>query len=486
MIDVCFLLEGSYPYVAGGVSTWVHQLITAMKDIRFGIVSISAYAGPTRTLKYEVPNQVLFLKDIYLRDYDLKPHHCRRPRKKDFELLRQFYEDLIEGGVGRFPEVLRLFRTRDRCLDIPRYFSSKEIWDLLVYFYERFAEDASFLDYFWTWRGTHLPLLQILEAEIPPAKIYHAVSTGYAGLLGAMAKVLHGEKFFLTEHGIYTHERLLEISQANWIYEREKRNAQAERELSFFKKWWIGIFQVLSRLAYEHADRIFTLYEGNKVREILEGADPKKISIIPNGIDIKEISAIPIEKKPTPQIGLIGRVVSIKDIKTFIHAANLVLKEIPEAHFHIVGPGDEEEDYFQECQRLVEALRLEEKITFTGRVDIRLTYRFLDLVVLTSVFEAQPYVILEANAIGIPVVATDVGACRELLEGREPMDQALGPSGLLTEIANPEATARAILSLLKEKELYRAFGEAGKQRAKRYYNLNDLLSRYMNIYEQNL
>lgn len=486
MMDVCLLLEGSYPYVAGGVSTWVHELITTMKDIRFGIVAIAPNSDPTRKLKYELPPQVIYLKDIYLHDYQLEPYRKREPSSRDYELLRQFYEGLMAGSVEGFGEVLRLFREEGCALDLQTFFAAPEIWELVKYFYQRFGENISFLDFFWTWRGNHLPLLQVLSAPLPRAKIYHSISAGYAGLLGAMAKECYGEKFFLTEHGIYTHERLLEISQANWIYEREKKNFRAERELSLLKRWWIGIFKVMSRLTYHYADRIFTLYEGNKIKQTLDGADPKKITLIPNGIDVQSFAGMERTPKAAPQIGFVGRVVSIKDVKTFIEAAKKVLISKPDVHFYVIGPTEEEPDYYEECLRLVESLKLEDQIEFTGRRDVRRYYSFLDIVVLTSISEAQPYAILEANACGIPVVATDVGACREMLEGRDELDQALGKSGWITEVANPEDTAKAILGLLEDKELYRSYSESGKKRMKSYYDVNDLRARYLNIYEQNL
>ncbi|MDZ4224896.1 MAG: GT4 family glycosyltransferase PelF, partial [bacterium] len=343
-----------------------------------------------------------------------------------------------------------------------------------------------FLDYFWTWRGIHLPLIKVVQSEVPFAKIYHAVSTGYAGLVGAIAKIMHRGKYFLTEHGIYTHERMLEIAQAGWIFEKEMRRYRAERELSFFKQWWVSTFQTMSRISYVHADRIFTLFEGNKMREILDGASPEKISIIPNGIEIQKFADFKREKKPAPQIALIGRVVAIKDIKTFIQAVKRVLVRFPDAQFYILGPHAEEEDYYAECKSLVEALHLEQSITFTGPVHVPDYLKFLDLVVLTSISEAQPYVILEAGIVGIPMVATDVGACREMLEGRSYEDQLLGLSGLVTQVANSNATAEAVIRLLTDKELYEQCSQTAIERAKRYYDLDDLLSRYLNIYEQNL
>lgn len=484
MIDVCLLLEGTYPYVAGGVSTWMHQLVSSMKDIRFGIVYIAAQSDPTRAPKYELPQNVIYLSEVCLHDYSLSHRAKRRPRARDYDTLGAFYDRITTGNVGDLGALLPLFRGEGSCFDFETFFTSKRIWDDIVKYYDRFAPDVSFLDFFWTWRGTHLPLVQLMISELPRARVYHAISTGYAGLLGVLAKLQYGEKFFLTEHGIYTHERMLEIAQSSWIYEREKTGYRAERELSLFKKWWLGIFQVMSRMAYAHADRIFTLYEGNRIRETLEGADPQKITIIPNGIDVPAFESIPREKRPAPQIGYVGRVVTIKDAKTFIQAARLVLDKIPEAQFYVLGPVNEEEDYVEECKMMAEALHLENHLKFTGPVDVKDYYRFLNLVVLTSISEAQPYVILEAGAVGIPVVASDVGACREMLEGRGVEDAAIGPGGLVTEVSNPDSTADAIMRLLTDRGFYRRCSFAARIRVRRYYNQDDLLSRYLNVYEQ--
>lgn len=486
MIDVCLMLEGTYPYVSGGVSTWVHQLISSMKDIRFGIVYIAAYSDPTRSIKYELPQNVIYLSEVCLHDYALEKRAKVNPRKKDYDALENFYDRLFEGSLDGFEQIVPLFRGEKPCFDFQNFFSSEKIWSGLTKYYERFAPALSFLDFFWTWRGTHLPLLQIMTAELPHARIYHAISTGYAGLLGVLAKLEYGEKFFLTEHGIYTHERMLEIAQASWIYEREKMGYRAEKELSLFKKWWLGIFKTMSGLSYRYADRMFTLYEGNRIREMLEGANPKKIAIIPNGIDVHAFASIPREKRAAPCIGFVGRVVSIKDPKTFIQAARLVLDRVPDAQFYIIGPLEEEVEYVEECKMLVDALQLDANIRFTGAGDVKEYYKFLDIVVLTSISEAQPYVILEAGAAGIPIVASDVGACREMLEGRGAEDSAIGQSGLVTEVSNPESTADAIIKLILDPPLYKRCSEAGKIRVERNYNQSDLLSRYLNVYEQGM
>lgn len=485
MIDVCLLLEGTYPYVAGGVSTWVHQLISSMKEIRFGIVYIAPHSDPTRKIKYDIPENVIYLKEIFLHDYNLDKKRKRNPKPQDFQVARNFYEKIFQDDYSGFNSFLKLFRGKKSCLDTQTVFSEQASWQMLTDFYDLIEQDISFVDYFWTWRGTHLPLMQILLGEVPKSKIYHSVSTGYAGLLGCIAKHQYGGKYFLTEHGIYTHERSLEISQANWIYEKEVKNFRAEKELSFFKTWWIDIFKHMSRLAYRSTDQIFTLYEGNKIKQVLEGASPEKIGIIPNGINIAAFSQIKRQTKDIPQIGLIGRVVSIKDIKTFIHAAHIYLKK-QDALFYIMGPINEEEEYYEECKNLVDQLNLQDKVIFTGRINIKEYLQFLDLVVLTSISEAQPYVILEANIVGIPIVTTDVGSCREMLEGRDEEDQKIGHSGIVTPVASPADTAKAMLKLTNDKELWNKMSKSGIERVKRYYDQDDLLAKYLNIYEQNL
>ncbi len=87
-------------------------------------------------------------------------------------------------------------------------------------------------------------------------------------------------------------------------------------------------------------------------------------------------------------------------------------------------------------------LGLEHNVRFDGPVDVRKELPHVDVLALTSISAAQPLVVLELGAVGVPVVATDVGGCRELLEGRTTEDQALGAGGLLTPIASPAASPR--------------------------------------------
>jgi glycosyltransferase involved in cell wall biosynthesis len=492
MTDVCLILEGTYPFVSGGVSTWVHQLVTSMKDLRFSIVYVSPFPNAGRQYKYDVPANVLDIQDLYLHDYAIEgSFSSARRRREVFPRLAKIHDSLLQGRMDCLEELLPLFRDPAQRISPRDVFSSQESWDILVDFYERYGGGVSFVDFFWTWRAIYLPLVKIITAPIPPARLYHTVCTGYAGLLAAIARITQDRSMILTEHGVYTHERMLEISQADWIFTPAEARFRIRRELPYFKRLWIGLFNLLGAAAYRHADRIVTLYEGNRTKEILAGADPKKISIIPNGLDLKSYRDLRHVPRPArggaaATVAFIGRVVAIKDVKTYLLAAKIVLSRLENVAFLILGPTDEDPSYTAECRQLADTLELTEKVRFLGKVDVNEYYPKIDVVVLTSLSEAQPYVILEANASGVPVVATDVGACREMLEGRSLEDRRLGPSGILTGVANPEQTAEAIMKLLSDWRQWKAFSEAGRTRVSRFYDQDDLVSQYLNLYEQGM
>ncbi len=127
---------------------------------------------------------------------------------------------------------------------------------------------------------------------------------------------------------------------------------------------------------------------------------------------------------------------------------------------------------------------LDKSIHFTGKVDINAYYPQLDVIVLTSISEAQPLVILEANSMGIPVVSTDVGACEELLSGRGADDKALGKSGFIAGVTNSAEIAEAIIKIWTSKSLQEQMARAGRERVARYYNKKDLDAQYREIYRQ--
>lgn len=487
MSDVCLVLEGTYPYVRGGVSSWVHEIVRELPDIKFSILSIMPTPAFTREERFILPDNVQSIINVYLQDYHFKKRPFRKRIKRLFEFFELFYRGIEEGSREKLELFLLELINERESIDLFEAFSSKDFWNAVLDMYGKGDTTISFLDFFWNYRFTFLPLVQLLKSNIPPAPLYHTISTGYAGVMASLSKIKFNSNMILTEHGIYTKERRIEIAQASWIYERETEFVKATPELGFFKEWWTRYFDVMSRLTYAYADAITTLYDGNRRSEIKDGADPKKISIIPNGVDIdafREIYRNRTKKAKRRTIGYVGRIVPIKDVKTLIKACKILVDRMPDVEILLIGPQEEESQYYQECSVLIKTLGLDKNIVFTGHVDMKKYYPLIDVIVLTSISEAQPLVILEGGACGVPSVATDVGSCRDLLEGATEEDKKLGESGIITPFHSPEQTASALYRLLSEDDLYDAMSQAAQKRAEIFYDRKDMILAYRTLYEQ--
>ena len=183
---------------------------------------------------------------------------------------------------------------------------------------------------------------------------------------------------------------------------------------------------------------------------------------------------------------LIGRVVPIKDIKTFIRSMVLVTKSLPEAQAWIAGPEDESPEYALECRDLAAQLGLSDKVKFLGFRNLTDLLPKVGLVVLSSISEALPLVILEGYAAGVPTVCTDVGSCRQLVQGLPGEDADLGAAGRVVRIADPQAMAQAALALLQDELLWQKASDAAIRRVEKYYSQDLMFARYRALYERNL
>lgn len=495
--DVTLVLEGTYPYVLGGVSAWVEQIIKGLPEFTFALFFIGSKAPAEKKLLYTLPPNVISMTEVYLHDR-LPPEEeapgklSDEERARVYEQLRAFYlaPTLAEKRALFWKTVDAVTALGDR-FRFGNLLYDRESWEILRDAAYQFAPDESFIDFFWTVRFLHLPLWTLLKAasKIPAARLYHSPSAGYAGLVAALGARRRGAKYILTEHGIYTKERIAEISQADWIYEADRRDMDITQGLGKLKQLWVVFFFLLGQLSYDEAAEIITLYEGNVLTQIEFGAPPEKTAVIPNGIDPQKFNGIRAEVlgrwNPEPAqkiVGFIGRVVPIKDVKTLLRAARLVCERCPEVQFLIAGPYAEDPAYFDECQKIVKLLDIEEKVKFLGMQKLMEVLPKMDVMVLTSISEGLPLVVLEAMAASIPCVATDVGACRELIFGRVPEDKALGLGGRLTKILSPEETANALVTLLRDPELWRKTGNAGRVRAEKFYTMTSMLDAYRERY----
>lgn len=486
--DVCLILEGTYPYVTGGVSGWAHGLIKEQSHLSFHLLAIQPKDAELE-LKYDLPSNVIGLTTIRLNDMPQGATVNPVLASRIHRALREPMATLTSERpmeLSELKQIMEVLGSINAPLGSELLLDREEAWAHLVELYEAAFPDHSFLDYFWSYRAIAGGLYSVLLAPLPQAGIYHAMSTGYAGLMAARAKVETGKPCFVTEHGIYTNERRIEVTSADWLEATSSKALTIDKPRRDLRDMWIDSINNFSHVCYQACDSIITLFQGNQKPQIEDGADPAKMQVIPNGVDVKRFGALTHRRQATPTIALIGRVVPIKDIKTFIRACGLLRQSAPELKAYIIGPTDEHLEYYQECVNLVQLLGLDNNVVFTGQAKVEEYLPNIDLLVLTSISEAQPLVILEAGAAGIPIVATDVGACREIVEGTGEESPELGAGGIITPLASPASTADAIYTLLSDNEMYDKASAAIRQRISQYYNEAIQQQAYRNLYAQYL
>ncbi|MDZ7374623.1 MAG: GT4 family glycosyltransferase PelF [candidate division KSB1 bacterium] len=457
---VCLVCEGSYPIAVGGVAEWTHRLIRRLPEVEFVLWTVT----PTgrEEAKYDLPPNVVAWKRVSLEGEPPPELPAVGDRIEVWNEITRFHLEMLDHRMSRFARVQELVSGPRRRLNLHHLVRDEQSWRLLSFFHQSNDAVHPFSEYYWGWYATHVPMLKLLEEPVPQADVYHATCTGYAGFLASLAKLRTGRPMLLTEHGIYVREREIEIYSGETVK-------------GYQKQMWSNLFRSLARICYDQADLIISLSERNRNHQLSLGAAPEKTRVIPNGIEVENFHGLrQADRIPVPQIGLVGRVVPVKDVRTFIMAARILKNRFPTARFWVVGPTDEDPVYFERCRDLVNQLELADCLDFLGRQDVRTVYPSLDLLMLTSLKEEQPLVLIEAMCAGIPVVATDVGDVRDLL----------APEWPVVPPKDPEALAKAASEVLSNPEQSRRLAEQARQRALQRYNIHKLIEEYGSLYRR--
>ncbi len=465
-MKICMIVEGCYPYVTGGVSTWVHEFIRSFSRQEFILLTIVSDRSVSGKFLYQLPENVTEVHELYLQDVDWNRKGWRKARlnKEEYQAMRS----LVLNQKTNWEVLIQLFQNSGISLD--RLLMGEDFMKIVREYYDLKYSQLVFSDFLWTMRSLYLPLLFTLKMKIPKADLYHCVATGYAGGLGSMGKVLNGGSLLISEHGIYTREREEELLRAEWVK-------------GAFKNIWIEQFRKMSALAYERADLVTSLYEHARELQVELGCPVEKTMVTPNGVRADIMQNLPGKAEESAgriNIGAILRVTSIKDVKTLIQAFSFARERDARLKLWIMGPCDEDEAYARECFEQAEALELGEDVVFTGRINVRDYLGRMDMTILTSISEGQPLTILESFAAHIPVIATDVGNCRGLICGEK---DDFGEAGIVTHIMNVEEIAQAMLDMARNDKMRRTMGENGYRRVMAGYRIGQMRENYWEIYK---
>jgi glycosyltransferase involved in cell wall biosynthesis len=494
-VDITLLVEGTYPYVTGGVSSWIHQILCAFPHYKFGIIFLGSRPCDYGEPRYALPDNLVHLESHFLFTYESPESDIKNPADqerilKDIIDIHDKFKTMADGNITTIIADLHRQLFSKEGLTHDQFIFSKAAWDYITQKYDKAAPNISFIEYFWSVRNMHFPLWQLIEIArtAPNTKLLHSASTGYAGLLGSLIQNLRQCPYVLTEHGIYTKERRIDLLQMEWSVFNGLDLQKKITTKRYLTAMWIRFFEALARLSYSGANPIISLFDDYQQRQIQDGAPPERTRVIANGIDIQRFKApnrVPMNPDK-PVLCFVGRILQIKDIKTFIRAVAIIVHNIPGAKAVIVGGLDDDPNYVGECRSLVSTLRLDNNLEFLGKQVTEKILPTVDLLFLSSISEGLPFVILEGFAAGVPAVSTDVGACRELIYGKTPEDRALGKAGEVVGIANPKELATAAIGILQNPAVWASASQAAINRVTRYYSLQAIMDDYATIYSEAL
>jgi len=298
-------------------------------------------------------------------------------------------------------------------------------------------------------------LIKLINLERPDIVHTH---TAKAGTLGRLAAKLTGVPIVIhTFHGHVFH--------------------------SYFGFFRTKFFLWLERLLAKFTDVIITVSEQQR-DEIIKYkiAEPEKIVAIPLGLDLKPFiysNSDPNELRKefsvpeqTKLVGIVARLVPIKNHVCFMEAARLVLERKDDVRFIIIGDGELRSTLEQKARNL----GIEARVIFMGfQNNLQKIYAGLDIVALSSYNEGLPVALIEAMAAGKPVISSDVGGVVDLI-----LD---GDNGLLVPTNDAKALAEATIYLLEHPDRRKMMGEAGRKKVYPFFDKKRLVEDIDILYE---
>lgn len=205
-----------------------------------------------------------------------------------------------------------------------------------------------------------------------------------------------------------------------------------------------------------------------------EGGDRRKLLVLENGVDLERFADVAAPRRgPVFTIGTLANLRPVKGIDVLIRAAHLLHQRHTHLRFVVAGEGDQR----AELKQMIRDAGLHRCFHLVGQVDdVPAFLNDIDIAVLPSRAEGMANAVLEFMAAGRPVVATDVGANRQLLDD--------GQCGLLVPRDHPEALANALAKVVSSDELAKQLGQAGRQRVIDHYSRDAMRQRFESFYRR--
>lgn len=505
-VDVAIVMESTYPYLKGGVSAVVHDIVTHNPDLTYGIIHITWDSDAPHEDLYGMPENVVWVRPVYLSMQEHR-HDFMAASAKDLgmspaeraALADRLFDALYALSEHREVEPLwqlidEGFNERTRQYPLWALLGTREFMEALSVRMPQL--DLSLANSFWTLRNFLSLAFAILGDTMPKARVYHAHTTGYAALLGAAAARDHDTSFLLTEHNLYVRDTvntLLDRNMALSITSEDYRMFDVTAEQRAWMAWWTE----MGHFCYPSASLITYLYPTAITEAARLGTDIDKAVVVPNAMVIEEFeekyrARLAAQERIAKsgdehvwKLVYIARLVPIKGLLDLLSSMDELRRHgFPNLHLDVLGPTEHVPEYYEACLAKIESLGLSDYVTIHGTVNVRDMLDQFDLLVLPSYNEGQPIVVLEAMAAGIPTVGTEVGGMRQLIgddlyttDGR-----TVGACGELVVAGDVQQMADRVRAVIGDRALYARYAENARTRVQEFFQMHEIMSSYNQIY----
>lgn len=245
----------------------------------------------------------------------------------------------------------------------------------------------------------------------------------------------------------------------------------------------VKFYECIDSFIMKHFEQVISVSDKIRGSLLKKGFSSKKIIVIHNGVETdyfgKKVVGVEYKKRIGIEgnfnvIGTVGRLSAEKGQKYLIEAVSEIVKHSPNTVFLIVGDGP----FKKLLKDTVISLGLERHIIFTGsfpREEMKNIYSLMDIFILPSLTEGFGLALVEAMAMGIPVIATNVGGIPEIIEH--------GKTGYLVPPADAKAISKAIIDLLSDKTKSELMGKAGQNFAKQEFSIYKSVTQIEQVYK---
>lgn len=423
-VNVCLIVEDSYPYINNELAFHIHETIKATSSIKFLIIYLDTLNIDQQHLKFDLPPNVFSLDFISINDLSLFDANRRKLNyasiTKSLDVIQRFH---TQKNVDENRQLLHITQelSDPKRVDYYKLFNSEQGWDFILNQYENICPDGGFRLYYEHIANLHYPMFKISrivkQQSAAQASLYHCWSSQYSGFMGMLLSKRFNRPLLLSE---LTPQYKIQCFLRDFATYSHRQSAEKSHRIDIKHKNQVSnqFGRRLASLTYRQASHVIAYDAQVKALQESLGGDQNSLHMCHYGIDVQKLKRLALRRKMSvdKKIALIGSMQASQDILRFIKAIAVLRTTHTDLKAVIVVKGEVDEQYQNNCLRLIKILKLDDSIEVKSYKSLDAHLVDIHILVSCAVENLQYHILLSAMALEIPVVLPKISPFDEVLE----------------------------------------------------------------------